>query len=257
MTDRHRITGDLAGLIVGLSIIAAGLLFTLDNFHVIEAGHYLRYWPLILVAVGLARLVQANTWVAYAWDVALILAGLWWTGENIGLVSISIWRLWPLVLVLFGASIVRGAFTRRSSPCCPREQPDVEGTPVAVQTPGESATRAASPSRDPYVSMMAVLGGVDRASDTHEFRGASMTAIMGACKLDLRQAVIAGDEAVVDVTAVMGGVEILVPANWTVEARVLPILGGVGDETRPDRSQPTQRLVVRGVAFMGGVDVKS
>lgn len=84
-----------------------------------------------------------------------------------------------------------------------------------------------------------------------------MTAIMGACKLDLRQAVIAGDEAVVDVTAVMGGVEILVPANWTVEARVLPILGGVGDETRPDRSQPTQRLVVRGVAFMGGVDVKS
>ena len=43
-------------LLMGLFIIAAGLLFTLDNLGVANADHVLRYWPVALIAIGLSKL---------------------------------------------------------------------------------------------------------------------------------------------------------------------------------------------------------
>lgn len=277
-TQTHR---DLSGLVLGLSIIAAGLLFMLDNLHMIHAGRLVRYWPVILVAIGVARLVQTNSWVGYAWDVGLVIVGLWLLGQNIGVIDVSIWQLWPLALILVGLSIVRGAFGLNdadrgrgaSDPAYPRadpvDQPFAAAQPYAPAQPEASADydragqeldapafRGAS-ARDAHISMTALLGGVERTTDTTQFRGANLTAVMGACKLDLRQAVMAGEEAVLDVVAVMGGVEILVPTSWVVESRVLPVMGGLGDSTRPNRMRPVSRLVVRGIAFMGGIDVKN
>jgi len=266
MTDTTQARRNFSGLIVGFSIIAAGVLFTLDNLGLIEAGHYIRYWPAVLVAVGVARLVQTESWSGYAWDLGLIVVGLWLLGEQIGLVSISIWRLWPIVLVLIGLSIVRRVFMPAECSCATLPADDVGAVPGdgggpaqtgGIPASGAQVFGAAPRSLDSHVSMLAIMGGYERSSDTASFRSASLTAFMGGCELDLRHALMAGEEAVVDVMAVMGGIEIRVPTNWTVEVKVLPLLGGVGDETKPDRSAATGRLVLRGVVLMGGVEVKN
>jgi hypothetical protein len=38
---------------------------------------------------------------------------------------------------------------------------------------------------------------------------------------------------------------------------VTPILGGFEDKTRPPHEVSTQRLVIRGIVMMGGVEVKN
>ena len=88
------------------------------------------------------------------------------------------------------------------------------------------------------------------------FRGGDLNAFMGGVELDLRQAAIAEPPAVIDVFAMWGGIEIRVPERWSVDPRVTAILGGFEDKTRsPDDS--TERLVVRGLVLMGGIEIKN
>jgi predicted membrane protein len=108
-----------------------------------------------------------------------------------------------------------------------------------------------------FIRGTAVMGGFDRTSDASDFRGGDVVVIMGGCKLDLRHAAITANEAVIDVLAIMGGVEIRIPENWTVDAKVLPLMGGVTNQTRVAGASPSQRLVVRGTVFMGGVEIKN
>ena len=106
------------------------------------------------------------------------------------------------------------------------------------------------------VSGLAILGGVKRGNNSRAFKGGDLTAIMGGCEIDLRQAAIDG-EASIDLFAMWGGIEIRVPEDWTVISRVVPLLGGVEDKTRPPQGATAHRLVLRGFAIMGGIEVKN
>ncbi len=225
---------NLSRVIIGLAIVVAGVLFTLDNLHVVQAERYLTYWPVFLVLIGVGQLIQSRTWGGYIWGLVLTFTGSWVLGENLGFISIDIWTLSPLLLVLLGASIIWRGFGPQAVP------------------------RAAHADGSTFIRGTAVMGGFERASESAEFRGADLVSVMGGCKLDLRRASIAGEEATIDLLAIMGGMEILIPENWAVDAHVLPLMGGVGDRTRRTATAPaTQRLVVRGTVFIGGVDIKN
>ena len=131
---------------------------------------------------------------------------------------------------------------------------------------GASAARAAPRPADDgqsQFSAFAIMGGVARRSNSQAFQGADLTAVMGGCEIDLRHASIApGTEAVIEVFAFWGGIEIKVPEDWTVVPRVFPLMGGVDDRTRapltlPDKPLQEKRLVVRGIVVMGGVGIKN
>ncbi len=54
-----------------------------------------------------------------------------------------------------------------------------------------------------------------------------------------------------------GGIELRVPEDWTVELRGTPLLAGFVDKTRQPSVPTEKRLVIRGVALMGGVEIKN
>ena len=78
---------------------------------------------------------------------------------------------------------------------------------------------------------------------------------MGGVNLDLREADIAGERAVLDVFAFMGGVEIRIPEAWTVDVGTTSIMGGVEDKTRG--AAGGKRLVLKGAVIMGGIDIRN
>ena len=219
-------------LVFGLLVITVGILFTLDNLGIAEAERYLRYWPVALIALGLLKLWQSRDGVSGTLGgLILTLAGTWLLLEETAVVRISFWELWPMLLVFFGAYLVWQGMAG------PHRRPPA----------GDSTAT---------VSAMAVLGGVARGNNSRHFRGGDITAVMGGCELDLRQAAIEG-EAVIDVFAMWGGIEIRVPDDWTVVSHVVPIMGGFDDKTRPRQGATAHRLVIRGFVIMAGIEVKN
>jgi predicted membrane protein len=219
--------------VMGVLIIVVGVLFTLENLGFIEAGAYLRFWPVALMAVGLMKLWSGGRGGSLH-GLLFFFAGVWLLLQAMSIVTISLWNLWPVLLIFAGASLVwRGI----SGPASERGVADADSHSM--------------------ISAVAVLGGVNRGNNSRTFRGGDLTAVLGGCQIDLRNAAIDG-EAVIDVFAIWGGIEIKVPEDWSVSGRVTPVLGGYEDKTHPTRdAATTQRLVVRGMVIMGGVEIKN
>jgi hypothetical protein len=111
--------------------------------------------------------------------------------------------------------------------------------------------------------MVAVLGGSKTGSGgagggpQRDFKGGRAMAVMGGCEIDLRRASMPeGQEVMVDVFVMWGGIEIKVPEDWVVVNHGTAILGGFENKTRP-LPGAAKRLVVTGTAIMGGVEVKN
>jgi hypothetical protein len=147
-------------------------------------------------------------------------------------VHIHLRDLWPLFLVFQGAHLVWRGFgiTRR---------------------PLSTDSRA-------NVSGLAIMGGVEQRSTSQSFEGGDLTAILGGCEIDVRKASIApGTEAVIDVFAMWGGIDMKIPEDWTVVNRVSAVMGGVEDKTESTDPSSSKRLVLRGIVLMGGVSLKN
>ena len=106
------------------------------------------------------------------------------------------------------------------------------------------------------MTVVAIMAGVTRGNNSPAFRRADLFAFMGGCEIDLRKAAING-EAIIDLFCMWGGIEIRVPEDWTVVSQIVPLMGGVDDKTRPPQTASGHRLTLRGMALMGGVEVKN
>jgi hypothetical protein len=109
------------------------------------------------------------------------------------------------------------------------------------------------------VQAIAALGGATRRCNSADFRGGDLVAFMGGCEVDLRQAHIQGEAAVIEAFAFWGGIEIRVPEDWTVTVEGIALLGAYEDSTHTRESgvMPRQELIVKGLAIMGGVEIKN
>lgn len=218
--------------VLGLIIVGVGLLLTADNLNLVESERILRYWPLFLVAVGLAKLAQSDTTSGKVFGGVLTVLGALLTVETIWAVELDVDRWWPVALVVIGGFIVYRA---------------TRGEPAGVAT-GPATT-------DQQVSEFAFWSGKVRKNASPNFRRADLTAVMGGVELDLRGAGTQGGEAVIDVFVWWGGIEITVPPDWAVSNQVVVLMGGA-DDSSTGTQDSRHRLVVRGFCVMGGVDIK-
>jgi predicted membrane protein len=216
-------------LVLGLLVIAAGVLFTLDNLGVVYAEDYIRFWPTALIVVGLLKLWQSRRGAGSVAGLFFITVGGWLLLDELRVFEIDLRDFWPLLLVFFGAYLVWQGLSVRATP---------------------SVLEAGT-----MVSAMAILGAVSRGRNVRNFRGADLTAILGGCELDLRTATLEG-EAVIDVFSLWGGIEIRVPEDWTIDSHIVPLLGGVEEKARR-AAAGGPRVTLRGFAVMSGVEIKN
>lgn len=139
------------------------------------------------------------------------------------------------------------------------DEPDTVDT-TATQAPPDDADAPPGDQRtDPSATFreFAFLGGIERRNTSQAFRGGSATAFLGGIEIDLRECRMAEGGAQIDVFAMMGGVSLRIPRDWTVDSEVSAILGGFQDHSAPPVGSEIKRLVITGQAVMGGVEIKN
>lgn len=83
-------------------------------------------------------------------------------------------------------------------------------------------------------------------------------AVMGECRVDLRDALIDGDVITVTAVAIMGNVDIIVPEGIEVDMQGIAIMGS--KELRMKNVPPlagAPRVIVTGIAIMGEVKARN
>ena len=220
----------LPRLLFGTWLAAVGILFTLDNVGLVDADDWLRYWPVLLVALGAGLLISAASPGELVWGILWMVVGGGMLLDRLDILPVEVGDFWPLALVVVGVLLV------------------LRGVRPRAPAADDSSTAHA----------FAMLSGVSRKVGSVAFAGGSATAVMGGVELDLRGATMVRDQVAVDCFAMWGGIEITVPPDWTVVSRVWPFMGGFEDQTTPPAPEDqTGVLVVTGSAVMGGITVSN
>jgi predicted membrane protein len=222
-------------VVMGAFVTGLGVLFLLDNLNFFDFRRIISFWPTVILLFGVVKLLDTTSPNGKLFGAILIAIGSLMTINRIGWFHFELGAAWPLVLVVLGSAVIYRALDGRRTI--------------------EHGIVKADEGSDEIVDVTAVLGGFDRRVNTQNFRGGEVTAFMGGCMLDLRGASIDG-EAVINVFAGMGGISLKVPADWTVILQGTPIIGGF-DETTSRPPHSNKRLIVKGYAIMGGVDVRN
>jgi predicted membrane protein len=224
------------GMVMGVILVLVGIAFLLDHMGIISIGDPFRFWPLLVVLVGILNFISRRR----AWGTFLVLAGVLLQLNQLGVTHFAWATFWPMVLIALGLFVFWGSLEWRNKPILPSSR---EGDPRTT------------------LNEAVVFGGLERRMTSQDFQGGDVTAIFGGVELDLTEANIQANEATLAITAIFGGVEIRIPTTWQIAFRGAPIFGGIEDKTRTARvNDPTtnpKTLVITGAVIFGGLEIKN
>ena len=218
----------------GLVLIVIGGLLLLDQMDRLDFGELIhQYWPAIFILIGLAILI-GNNFRQVGSGVFFILFGTFFLLMRLRILDHTVWHyFWPLLIIVLGLWLLlkpaRGPAKKK-----------------ALDLPAGE------------LRISAVLTGLERRVEAQDFRGGRAEAILGGLDLDLREAGLASGQATLELSAVLGGVDVRVPREWQVVLHATPVLGGIDDRTKPvSEAERKGTLYVRATAVFGGIEIKN
>jgi hypothetical protein len=135
---------------------------------------------------------------------------------------------------------------------------DLKPATDAIAERAPERTIAASEVRESQ-TVVAIMGGAEQRGAWTCARKLRAVAFMGGTVLDFREARLPAGVVELEIFAVMGGVEVIVPPDLAVETSGSGVMGGFDHYSSSPVSASPDRPVLRisGLALMGGVEIES
>lgn len=216
----------LSQAVLGFFVVAVGVAALLGQLGVVDVSLgeiFSTWWPLVIILIGLVALFAVpRAWVG---PVFVIAVGVFFQLDSLGLIQVEVWNvLWPIAIILVGLTLLTRLGSRGDD--------------------------------DETINSAVIWWGSEQRTRSQNFRGGSLSAIMGGIVLDLRQAGLP-DRADISVFVLWGGVDIKVPPTWRVRVSGVPLLGGWDDKTQPPADPHAPELNVHVTSIMGGAEIKN
>ncbi len=230
------------GALIGLIFVTVGLLYACSALNLFHFSIFFPgWWTLFIIIPCLYGLFKKGD------DKTGCLFGLF-----IGicfLINAQNWAFhidfWPMMIaivcLLIGIKLI-----------FPKKHKKV----IQVEIDGEERSYK-HVTKDGCVSVSAILGGKEVRIDNEVFASAEIKAVLGGAELDLRNAIISEDTRI-EITTVLGGADIYLPADVKVVTDdCTAVLGGV-DVSRAYVNVPAAdapKVIITGCCILGGIDI--
>jgi predicted membrane protein len=217
----------------GLILIILGVLFLFDQLGEIDFGEIVStYWPVVFIVLGLSILAGSG-FRSVGPGLFFILFGAFFLLMRLEILHHSLWHYWPVFVIAAGLWILLRPVFEKSG--APEEKKSLDGALAADE-----------------LGVSAVFQGLKRRIESPAFKGGRAEVV-----LDLTGAGLAGNEAVLYLSIVLGSIVVRVPREWQVVIEGSPVLGDIDDKRRP--AAPSERkatLRIKGSAVLGSIDIK-
>lgn len=142
------------------------------------------------------------------WAMALIAIGILALLDGLGVIDLwgSFWRLWPILLIVWGISLLR----KRGK--CSHGGRRMFGDTVEI-------------SDSPYVKHSSAFGDISIKVRTEDFSGGSASTVFGKISIDLSEVRRIVGYGQLDLHTVFGDITLRVPAGMPVEVRSSGVFG--------------------------------
>ncbi len=221
-------------IIIGVFAFAGNLLGLPFHF-----THYIFSIPSLLMIIGLFILLKHNN--SFSGVMLIGVGGLWFLSRYTNMpIKYYIAEYWPILLILLGIYLIFRKQDYQKHHCC---------------TKNEDENLDAD-----FIDDVSILSGGTKTINSQNFKGGKATAIFGGSTLDLYNANLAEGTNTLEVVAIFGGIEIIVPRDWKVIVNVTSIFGGVDDKRVINANQvyeANKTLIIKGLALFGGCELKT
>lgn len=223
----------------GFLVIAAGTLLLLFNLNIVPASYERIFfsWEMLLIVIGLVNIVSKDNWFV---GCILILIGGFFMSDRLLELPIDFSKIfWPVLIIAIGVMIVIKKTFKNGMNC---------------NTLNHNYQTEAG-----YIKESNIFGGSKRKITPSEFKGGKITCIFGGSEIDLTQATLAEGKNVLEISAIFGGVSLIVPSDWMVHVEVNSILGGFADKRHLFKTDANsnRELFIKGSTIFGGGEIKS
>ncbi len=222
-------------MLAGIFILIAGIALLASNFGIFsyEIKRYIFRWEVILIGVGILSLITRQN---KGFGIILIAVGGVFYLRDFYDFHFNFWQIfWPVMLIIAGFSIL---FHRHSH----HKFRNVSGT------------------NEDILDEVTILGGTERIINSESFKGGKLTSIFGGQKLIFTRAKMAQGKNTIELFAIFGGFELVIPDTWKVKVSITPIFGGFSDKRlTPVKSGEISEseLLITGTVVFGGGEIKS
>src|ERR1700756_5277171 len=224
----HQIRHQRGKIFGGILLVAIGGIFLAKEMGVVFP-EWLFTWQMFLIVFGFYLGVR-HAFRHIGWLIMMLVGSIFMCREFYPQMHYSPF-LWPVFIIIMGLFLIfkprrkydHDHFRRKWERKMYRHGHHFRGNRFAACASDESS------SADDTIRTDAVFSSFDKNILSKDFKGGDVSCVFGGGTLNLYQADINGT-AVLEVSAVFGGMKIIVPANWQVQTDVSTVFGGVEDK---------------------------
>lgn len=227
-------------MLAGILLIIIGIFAMSGSFFNLpfHFTHYIFSMPGLMMIIGLFILINHNDSFL---GVILVGAGGFWFLSRYADFPMRHYlnEYWPILIILFGIYII---FKRDGHTNVLKENLDTNNYNID------------------YIDEVSILGGGRKSINSKNFKGGKVTTILGGINIDLHESNLAEGNNSLEITAILGGIDIVVPRDWKVILNVTSIFGGFDDKRILNANhvyESNKVLIIKGTAIFGGGNLKT